>query len=227
MPETAPRPTQVTIAAWLVMTGSVFVVLTAFDQIAAHALARDPRGGRGLPQQAAGRGPRPGCPGDAQRDAGADHGHGRLRDGGGDPGLPGPATVPVGAARAHRARRAAVPGRAWWSAASCPPSSSAPSSCSGSSRPGTGSTARRPGSSRQYRCCRRHRWSCRPPTSRPPRAVRGPTPGSASRRAARSTGRPRRDHRSTSRRRRLARLGLPRWCGRARSPGRAPRSCSW
>ena len=39
MPETAPRPTQVTIAAWLVMTGSVFVVLTAFDQIAAmHSL---------------------------------------------------------------------------------------------------------------------------------------------------------------------------------------------
>ena len=34
MPEAAPRPTQVTIAAWLVMTGSVFVVLTAFDQIA-------------------------------------------------------------------------------------------------------------------------------------------------------------------------------------------------
>jgi hypothetical protein len=30
----APRPTQVTIAAWLVMGGSVFVVLTAFDQIA-------------------------------------------------------------------------------------------------------------------------------------------------------------------------------------------------
>lgn len=36
MPDsTAPRPTQVTIAAWLVMAGSVFVVLTAFDQIAA------------------------------------------------------------------------------------------------------------------------------------------------------------------------------------------------
>ena len=35
MPEsTAPRPTQVTIAAWLVMSGSVVVVLTAFDQIA-------------------------------------------------------------------------------------------------------------------------------------------------------------------------------------------------
>ena len=35
MPEsTAARPTQVTIAAWLVMASSVFVVLTAFDQIA-------------------------------------------------------------------------------------------------------------------------------------------------------------------------------------------------
>lgn len=35
MPDsTAPRPTQVTIAAWLVMAGSVVVVLTAFDQIA-------------------------------------------------------------------------------------------------------------------------------------------------------------------------------------------------
>jgi hypothetical protein len=32
--KTAPRPPQVTIAAWLVMVGSVFVVLTAFDQIA-------------------------------------------------------------------------------------------------------------------------------------------------------------------------------------------------
>jgi len=34
MPDPTPRPTQVTIAAWLVMAGSVFVVLTAFDQIA-------------------------------------------------------------------------------------------------------------------------------------------------------------------------------------------------
>ncbi|WP_460711702.1 hypothetical protein [Nocardioides dilutus] len=35
MPQTTtPRPAQVTIAAWLVMAGSVFVVLTAFDQIA-------------------------------------------------------------------------------------------------------------------------------------------------------------------------------------------------
>jgi hypothetical protein len=35
MPEkTAPRPTQVTVAAWLVMSGSVVVVLTAFDQVA-------------------------------------------------------------------------------------------------------------------------------------------------------------------------------------------------
>jgi hypothetical protein len=34
MPDATPRPTQVTIAAWLVMAGSVIVVLTAFDQIA-------------------------------------------------------------------------------------------------------------------------------------------------------------------------------------------------
>jgi hypothetical protein len=34
MPDATPRPAQVTIAAWLVMAGSVFVVLTSFDQIA-------------------------------------------------------------------------------------------------------------------------------------------------------------------------------------------------
>lgn len=34
MPEATPRPTQVTIAAWMVMAGSVVVVLTAFDRIA-------------------------------------------------------------------------------------------------------------------------------------------------------------------------------------------------
>ena len=61
----------------------------------------------------------------------------------------------------------------------------------------------------------------------PPRAGRGPTRASASRRAARSTGRPRPDPRSTRHRRLAARLGLRRWCGPARWPGRAPRSCSW
>jgi hypothetical protein len=34
MPEAVPRPAQVTIAAWLVMAGSVIVVVTAFDQVA-------------------------------------------------------------------------------------------------------------------------------------------------------------------------------------------------
>ena len=35
MPDkTAPRPAQVTLAAWLVMAGSLVVVVAAFDQIA-------------------------------------------------------------------------------------------------------------------------------------------------------------------------------------------------
>ena len=111
MPDATPRPAQVTIAAWLVMAGSVFVVLTAFDQIAGLHSLETRESVEELPEQASGREPGAGRRGDAQRDAGDDHGHGRLRDGGGDPGLPGPAPVPVGTAGAHPARRAAVPRR--------------------------------------------------------------------------------------------------------------------
>ena len=47
------RPPQVTIAGWLVVAGSVVVVLMAFGQVAGAAVARDPRGGRGVPLPAA------------------------------------------------------------------------------------------------------------------------------------------------------------------------------
>ena len=67
-------------------------------------------------------------------------------DGRGDPGLSRSCAARVGTARAHACspRRCSWP--VWSSAGSCPPSSSARSACCGSSRPGTGSTARRRGS---------------------------------------------------------------------------------
>ena len=42
--KTPPRPPQVTVAAWMIMVGSVFVVLIVWDRIAGAALARHPQG---------------------------------------------------------------------------------------------------------------------------------------------------------------------------------------
>ena len=71
---------------------------------------------------------------------------------------------------------------------------------------------RRHGSSRRRRRGRRPGGDAAR-RRRPPRAGRAPTAVSASRRAARSTGRRRPDPGYA--RRRLARLGRRRWCGRA------------
>ena len=100
-----------TIAAWLVMAGSVFVVLTAFDQVAGLRSARDPGGRRGVPAHARRRGVRPGRAGDAQPDAGDDHGHRGLRHRGGDPGLPDPAPVRARHGSCSPCSRPALPGR--------------------------------------------------------------------------------------------------------------------
>ncbi len=106
--KTPARPPQVTVAAWMIMVGSVFVVLMVWDRIAGlHSLdtrkALEPLLARPADQGAGHPDRRP-----AGRDPGRLDDRGRLRDRDGGPRLPDPPAQPRRTAGADGARRAAV-----------------------------------------------------------------------------------------------------------------------